>query len=140
MTPWRTPPKVLRNPKSKATRARHLHAAVQALIVACDMRNVPLARRVLRANVTLLVDGGGSIPVPRQPTRGAAAVASALMSMMSAHPDVVLTEHEVNALPGIVMRADGRVVGVISLMLPSRAISAIWVVLNPDKLTHWNIR
>jgi RNA polymerase sigma-70 factor (ECF subfamily) len=50
----------------------------------------------------------------------------------------VLTEHEVNALPGIVMRVDGRVVGVISLGLRGRAISAIWVVLNPDKLTHWN--
>ncbi|HWM16021.1 MAG TPA: hypothetical protein VNP97_05480 [Microbacterium sp.] len=138
MTPWQTPPKAPRSSKTNAARARHLHAAAQALIAACGKRSIPLVRRALRANVTLLVDAGGSIPAPRHPTRGAPAVAAALITVMSAHPDAVLTEHEVNALPGIVMRVGGRVVGVISLGLRGRGISAIWVVLNPDKLTHWN--
>jgi RNA polymerase sigma-70 factor (ECF subfamily) len=140
MTPWRTPPKVPRSSKASAARNRHLHAAVRALITAWDERSIPLIRLALRSDATLLIDGGGSIPAPVQPIRGAAAVASELMAMLSAIPDVELSERDVNALPSIVMGAGGRVVGVISLMISRRRISAIWVVLNPDKLTHWNAR
>jgi hypothetical protein len=140
MTPWRFPSEGPRSAKATAARTRHLHVAVQALIAACDARSIRLVKRVLHANATLLVDGGSGIPAPRRATRGAASVAAALVNTISMYPDVILTEHQVNALPGIVMRADGRVVGVISVMLRCRAISAIWIVLNPDKLTHWNVR
>lgn len=111
---------------------------MRALKTACDERSIPHLTRVFTRDAALLVDTGGHVPGPTREVRGDAAIAAVLIGMLSIHHDVSLAAAEINALPGLVMRSGDRVVGVMSAMVGGRGISELWVVVNPEKLRHWN--
>ena len=95
---------------------------------------------LLHADATILIDGGALVALDRRTAQGADAVATTLLDALAACAGVTLAVGEVNGAAGVIARAAGQVVGVVAIDVTGRTISRLWVVANPDKLAHWNVR
>ncbi|MGQ4343367.1 RNA polymerase sigma-70 factor [Streptomyces sp. SAS_275] len=96
-------------------------------------------RELLAGDARLVGDGGGKAPQVMGGVSGADNVARLLAAFALGFDrvGVTLRQHEVNGLPGAVLRdRDGRVVGIWSLETLDGRIVTIRSVMNPDKLTH----
>lgn len=121
---------------TKSVAAEHDRVA-RALIEATDAADAAALGRALRDDVTLTVDGGGLVPAPAAPLRGRVAVVRQLLRVLS-DPGVDTVVESVNGMPGVVVRRDGGVVGVLALRLQGSLVCEAWLVANPDKLASWN--
>lgn len=109
--------------------------AARHLIDAWRAQDAAVLTRVLHRRVVLTTDGLGS--TADHPVRGAPGVAAALLRMT---PPEVRHEWELSeatGMPGIVLRRDGRVHGVIVVETRRGHITRLWGVFNPLKLTTW---
>lgn len=113
-------------------------SAVHRLYLACAARDRSAIVRLLDPQVTAVIDSGGRVPAWRVPVVGPERVAALLLEILTQQPTVISRE-SVNGRPGLVLRAFGRVTGVLSVDVHSTLVTTIWIVLNPDKLRHWNI-
>lgn len=118
--------------------AAHRRAA-SALIAAIRKRDAAALGRLLHTDASLTVDGGGQVPAPHAPVRGRVAVVRQLLEVAGG-PEVDATVESVNGMPGVVVRRDGTVVGVLALRLSGTIVHEAWLVTNPDKLASWNRR
>jgi RNA polymerase sigma-70 factor (ECF subfamily) len=48
-----------------------------------------------------------------------------------------VTVESVNGRTGLVLRSAGQAVAVISVSVADSEVTAVWIVLNPDKLQRW---
>lgn len=138
MTPWRPTSwfaRGIRFPGGERARAAR---SARALSAAWQRRDEAALSRALTGDAELLVDAGAGIAVPVRQESGGRAVASALVGLLSALPDVGFADAQVNGTPGLVLRGDGRVVGVAAVGMRGRRVARVWLVLNPDKLAHWH--
>ena len=124
--------------RTTSVAAEHDRAA-RALIAATKATDAVALGRVLHYDATLTVDGGGRIPAPRAPLRGRVAVVRHLLQVL-ADPEVDTAVESVNGMPGVVVRRDGEVVGVLVLRVRGAVVREAWLVANPDKLASWNRR
>ncbi|HET6298584.1 MAG TPA: hypothetical protein VFG33_34745 [Kribbella sp.] len=69
---------------------------------------------------------------------GAGEVARLVADLLSGQPSTEVTLEQVNGRTGLVLRRAGRVIAVVSLSVGGSEVTAVWIVLNPDKLTSWN--
>jgi RNA polymerase sigma-70 factor (ECF subfamily) len=96
--------------------------------------------QMLAADVVAYTDGGGHVTAARKPVYGAEKVATFAINI--ARPgragDVAsLVAAWVNDGPGrLLLDAEGRVVGVLSLDILDDKVQAVHLVVNPEKLTH----
>jgi RNA polymerase sigma-70 factor (ECF subfamily) len=92
----------------------------------------------LHGAVEMIVDGGGRVPAPVTPVRGRDAAARALLEILhpDAHTSVLVAS--VNGAPALVVRRGTAVVAVVVVAFRGHRVATIWVVVNPDKLSHWN--
>ncbi|MFD6921294.1 RNA polymerase sigma-70 factor [Streptomyces sp. NPDC059944] len=101
--------------------------------------DVDALRELLAGDAQLVGDGGGKAPQLVGGVSGADNVARLLAAFAPGFDrvGVTLRQHEVNGLPGAVLRdRDGRTVGIWSLETLDGRIVTIRSVMNPDKLTH----
>lgn len=105
---------------------------VRRLAAACRTGD---ATALLAPDVVAVCDGGGRVPAPILPLRGAAEVAWLLHALL---PGNDLTVAGVNGRPGLVLRRAGRAVAVIAVTGDHDRVTALWVVLNPAKLRAWH--
>ncbi|MFF0186995.1 RNA polymerase sigma-70 factor [Streptomyces sp. NPDC005244] len=101
--------------------------------------DVDALRELLAGDAQLVGDGGGKAPQLVGGVSGADNVARLLAAFTPGFDrvGVTLRQHEVNGLPGAVLRdRDGRTVGIWSLETLDGRIVTIRSIMNPDKLTH----
>lgn len=101
--------------------------------------DVDALRELLSGDAQLVGDGGGKAPQLVGGVSGADNVARLLAAFAPGFDrvGVTLRQHEVNGLPGAVLRdRDGRTVGIWSLETLDGRIVTIRSIMNPDKLTH----
>ncbi|MET7939349.1 RNA polymerase sigma-70 factor [Streptomyces sp. NPDC005302] len=101
--------------------------------------DVDALRELLAGDAQLVGDGGGKAPQLVGGVSGAENVARLLAAFAPGFDrvGVTLRQHEVNGLPGAVLRdRDGRTVGIWSLETLDGRIVTIRSIMNPDKLTH----
>lgn len=122
----------LRKPWSR--RARRV---VASFMRACESGDRDGIARLMRRDAALTIDSGGSIPGAHR-AQGPDAVASAIAELLSRYPGFRMEPGHVNGRPGIVIVADGSVVGVINAVRHGDRVREMWIVVNPDKLRHWN--
>ena len=111
------------------------HAVVHRFATACRAGSSAAIRSLLAAGVTAVSDGGGRVAAELEPVHGPAQVARCLTDLL--RPEFALTVEAVNGQPGVVLRSVDRVVAVLSLKVTGPKVSTVWIVLNPDKLRHW---
>ncbi|GAB2831827.1 hypothetical protein ACFQ0P_08205 [Microbacterium insulae] len=92
---------------------------------------------MLRRDAVLTIDSGGTIPV-RPHARGRNDVARLILELMGHFPLLRLEPGHINGRPGIVLRSSGRVVGVLNAVRRGGAAQELWIVVNPEKLRHWD--
>jgi hypothetical protein len=106
-------------PRRRAERfdpATEHERAAQAFATACRVGDLPALRQLLATDATVVIDGGGT---------------------HAARCPGVLSVEQVNGRPGIAVRRADDVVAVISLSVRGARITAVWIVVNPDKLRRW---
>ena len=94
---------------------------------------------VLAEDVVLHGDGGGKVPAIARPLVGVERVSRAFWgwATQSFAWDARIEIRMVNGQPGgVILTADGGIVGVIALDIADGRVREIRNVLNPDKLDH----
>ena len=111
--------------------ARRRDAVVQAISAALHAGDERALANLMTAPVVAVTDGG----VVGEPVRGPRRVALGLLAVASGSE---VTMQGVNGESGLVVRRDGRVVGVVCFDIPRSKVTRVWLTLNPEKLRHWN--
>ena len=107
----------------------------QQFITACQEGDLAKLFNVLSADVILRGDGGGKINARRTPVIGAERVARFLKEVVVKYEgDRVLKLARLNGQPAMIEYHDGQVFSVTTFDFKDGRISAIYSVLNPDKL------
>lgn len=119
--------------RADASAAARNDRIARGLVAAAERRGIP---HLLRPDVELVVDGGGKVPAPAAPLRGRDEVAAFLAGVLG--PNADLAVEPVNGVPAVVIRGRDGVEGVLCLRASRDGIAEAWLILNPEKLAHWN--
>ena len=111
--------------------------AVHNLRRAAESGQPGILAAVLAPDVAMFTDSGGVVPVDARTLRGAETVARKICDVLEREP-TEMSEQPVNGQSGLVLRRAGTVVGIVSVNVREQLITDLWIVLNPDKLRHWN--
>jgi RNA polymerase sigma-70 factor, ECF subfamily len=97
---------------------------------------------LLAADVVAYADGGGKVKAVQKPIEGADKVARLMVAI--SRPDrgaagVTFEAGAINGRPGRILRdGTGAITGILALDVAGGRISAVRIVINPDKLAHLN--
>ncbi|TYB50068.1 hypothetical protein FXF69_12055 [Actinomadura chibensis] len=125
------------DPSDPALLARHDHVA-RRFAAACGSGDAAALRAVLAADAMVVSDGGGKVRAPVHPTHGADAVARFVTTLLAGQPGTAITVEPVNGRAGLVLRRAGQAVAVVGVSVAEARVTAVWIVLNPDKLRRWH--
>ena len=95
---------------------------------------------VLAADAVAVCDGGAKVRAPVHPIHGAHEVALLVDALLTGRSDAVLTVEAVNGHAGLTLRRAGTAVAAVSVGVAGTEVTAVWIVLNPDKLRGWHRR
>jgi RNA polymerase sigma-70 factor (ECF subfamily) len=128
-----------RRVRAQAPPRRRVDAAEHRRVLAAFLdaaRRGELADLValLDPDVVARTDGGGTVPAPPEPVRGAARVAALLIGLGRLYPGVELRVVSVAGAPGLVSIGGDTLVGVTSVEVVTGRLAEINVVVNPAKL------
>lgn len=112
-------------------------STVHKLRLAAESRNPGILAAVLDPEVAMFTDSGGTVPVDPRTVRGRNDVAQKISTVLDLDPTEI-SEQEVNGQSGLVLRRDGRVFGIVSVNVRDQLVTDLWIVVNRDKLRHWN--
>ena len=92
---------------------------------------------LLAPDAVLVSDGGGQVAAPLRPVRGVSEIAR-LVTVHCGQPSADLSVERVNGRPAIVVRRSGQARAVLCLDVAGDAVTHLWLILNPAKLTAWH--
>ena len=113
---------------------------VRRFAEACQSGDIAALRDALDADATAVCDSGGVVPAPPEPIHGAQEVARLVAVLLVGQPNAELTIEAVNGRTGLALRRTGRAVAVVSVGTAESKVTAVWIVLNPAKLSGWHRR
>jgi len=122
---------------ARTSTPRQNRVAVHDLRVASESGDARAIAALLDPSAEMVTDGGGRVAADARLVRGPAAIAARICDVLEQQP-AQISEREVNGVPGLVLTRQGRVAAVVCVSVRRRRITDLWVVLNPDKLRHWN--
>lgn len=123
-----------RRPRETAAPAE-VRAALASFQRAVDTGDIQGLLNVLSPEVVLLSDGGGLKQAALRPILGAEKVLRFFAGIMAKAPGPVTSEPtQVNGTPGLIMRIDGELDGVLAVRLEASQVTGIYYVRNPEKL------
>ncbi|PZG50603.1 siderophore-interacting protein [Spongiactinospora gelatinilytica] len=117
---------------------RVVQRVVRRFAAASEAGDAAALRAVLAANAMVVSDGGGRVRTAVRPTHGADAVARFVTELLAGQAGTELSVGPVNGRAGLVLRQAGRAVAVVAVSVAGTEVTAVWIVLNPDKLRHWH--
>jgi RNA polymerase sigma-70 factor (ECF subfamily) len=113
---------------------------VRRFAEACRRGDITALAAVLDVEASATCDGGGLVPGPNEPVRGAADVARLVMTSLCGQAGVELTVESVNGRSGLALRCASRAVAVVGAETAGSKVTTLWIVLNPAKLGGWHRR
>ena len=117
--------------------ANRREAIVLAFAVAANTGDLAGLVAMLDPRVELRADGGGVVSAALKPVRGVDHVSRFLIGVMAKHPDWQLRPLDLVDGPGLALADAHEIYAVISLGLTEGAVTDVWLMRNPDKLTGW---
>ncbi|MEV6770458.1 sigma-70 family RNA polymerase sigma factor [Nocardia sp. NPDC051030] len=113
-------------------------APFQKLLTAARSGAIDALEALLAADIVATADGGGRVGAPRHPISGRDRVARYLAGLLARDlPGLEITIEEVNAAPAFVARVAGTAVLIATADLVEDRVSALRLVVNPDKLAYF---
>jgi RNA polymerase sigma-70 factor (ECF subfamily) len=122
-------------PRFKPAPADHARL-IAAFTDAVASSDAAALTRLLREDATLHTDGGGKVQAALNPITGREKIIRFLIAQASALSHLQLSPARVNGLPGLIARSPTGRRDVIAFDVRDGALANIYVVANPDKLTH----
>jgi RNA polymerase sigma-70 factor (ECF subfamily) len=111
---------------------------VRRFAAACESGDTAALEAVLAADAVVVSDGGGKVRAAVRPVHGASEAARFVAALLTGEPGTDFAVEPVNGRAGLVLRRGGQAVAVVSLSVAGVEVTAVWVVLNPDKLRSWH--
>jgi RNA polymerase sigma-70 factor (ECF subfamily) len=132
-----------------AQRRPHLQRSTQTMLdrhtrvvrrfaAACESGDTAALEAVLAADAVVVSDGGGKVRAAVRPVHGASEAARFVAALLTGELGTDFAVEPVNGRAGLVLRRGGQAVAVVSLSVAGVEVTAVWVVLNPDKLRSWH--
>lgn len=113
---------------------RRLLESFQQACMAGDLAGL---ERLLAEDAVSISDGGAKIHAAKRPVQGAARIAKLYLNIFRRSPSGASFEiADMNGLPSLVARIDGRVRLILDIETDGTRIVSIRAVANPDKLAH----
>ncbi|MCE7003768.1 hypothetical protein LWC34_13160 [Kibdelosporangium philippinense] len=103
--------------------------------LACESGSAAGLSLLLDPDVTAFFDSGGTLPRAARPICGIAETTTAVLDLLVG---AAISVQSVNGRAGLVVRCCDRVSAVASFSVCAGLVTEIWLVVNPDKLRHWN--
>lgn len=129
----------LRNKRrSEPRNTRRLLAILEELRETLSAGHARTVERVLHPRVTLVVDSGGLTQAPTEAICDRKAVAFTLLALLGPATVTDAAVVSANATPALAFARKGQVIGILTVRAKRDLASDVWVVINPDKLRHWN--
>ena len=114
---------------------------VAAFAHACTGGDLMALTQVLDPDVVSRSDGGGIVAAGTRPIHGVERVARLLVGLarrgVTEGLDVAWRPAPVNGRTGLIVEANGAIVGVVDLAIRDGRVAELATVVNPDKLTRW---
>ena len=121
-------------PRSRPDPAEH-RAAVGHFLEATLTGSLQALLDVLSPDVVLRSDGGGKASAALKPVFGPENVARLMLGLASKYAAGAVPEFvELNGLPAVAFREDGKVTTVFQLSLAKGQVHRVYAIRNPDKL------
>ncbi|MBF5001438.1 RNA polymerase sigma-70 factor [Nocardia sp. BSTN01] len=120
---------------AEPARARELF---QRFLVAARAGDITALEQMFTADIVSVADGGGKMSAARRPVVGAGRVARYLAGLFHREvEDLELSIEEVNGAPAAVARVHGELLLIGAADVADERISAIRILVNPDKLAYF---
>lgn len=117
---------------------QHADEIVHAFVSAAATGDVAQLASLLAEDAVLYTDGGGKRRAALNPIYGRDKIARFFDGVRTKNPfPTQITPARINGLPGFVLEVDGQP-ETMAFEIHGRAITAIYGVRNPDKLSHLN--
>lgn len=127
---------VRENRATAVPRAEH-DRVVRAFQEATRSGEVAPLLRFLAPDVELRSDGGGVVSAARNVVSGAENVARFLLGIAAKRPAMTMEQQQFGDGLGFIFREEGDVIAVMNVDVSQGAITQVWIVLNPAKLSSW---
>jgi len=125
-----------RRPRA-AVSQRQTKAALQSFQRAIETRDLQGLLDVLAPDVVLIGDGGGLKQAGLRPVVGADKAIRYILGGIGKTPATLTSEPTVvNGNPGLVLRLDGELDGVMAIRVDDGRITGVYYVRNPEKLSR----
>ncbi|MEV4239484.1 RNA polymerase sigma-70 factor [Nocardia sp. NPDC049737] len=117
-----------------ADQAREL---IERSLKAARVGDIEALERLLAADVVSTADGGGQVTAARRPIVGAPAVARYVAGLFRWEvPGMVMALEEINGALAVVVRLAGEPALVVGVDTLEDVVTALRLIVNPEKLTH----
>lgn len=122
---------------TKAAQSELLKLRVEQFVHALVSGNAGQLVSILKSDAKLYSDGGGKVTAAIRPILGAERISMFLFGLVSKMPaDFSYRIASVNGQPGIVSYIGSQMNNVMTFHIVDNTITDIYIVVNPDKLTH----
>lgn len=125
--------------RARSAGPREHDQVVRAFAAAARSGDLQQLIAVLDSDVVLQSDGGGVVSAARRPISGVDRVARFLAGLAHKHAVSAVTEQATHDGLGLVLWDDGRIMAVATLDVADGLVTQLRIVLNPHKLTLWNL-
>jgi RNA polymerase sigma factor (sigma-70 family) len=124
--------------RRRAVSHREHDEVVRSFAAAVRSGDLAALISVLDPDVVLRADGGGFVTAARNPVFGADRVARFVLGVVEKGKGGDVLEQQTNDGLAFTYWDEGRIVGVVTIVVAAGVVSDVWMVLNPQKLTMWN--
>lgn len=111
---------------------------VRGFGAACRVGDERMLSALLAPSVVLVVDSGGRVDAPLAPTFGVASVTGHTLTLLGPESGLLSSAQSVNGETALVFRRGETVEAIACLEVRDGLTYAVWLTVNPHKLTHWN--
>ncbi len=118
---------------------QQLRNYVERFTAALQKGEVSEMMKLLQKDAVFYADGGGKVAAALKPIYTAERIIQLFLSVVKKYPkDTVFNFKKVNGGPGIMVMINGCLAYVVSFEFKEGKIQSIYMVANPDKLSHLN--
>ena len=131
-------PRGLTPPRSATSIDPKHQQLLSAFIIASQSGDIEALTRLLASDARIVTDGGGKVPAALNVIEGADRVAAFVAGVVRKGftGDMSIRFQMVNGLPGLLIVGPNGLVQTSAFEFDGDAVTAIYIVRNPDKLKH----
>ncbi|WHY86117.1 RNA polymerase sigma-70 factor [Neobacillus novalis] len=132
---------ITNSPKASTLDLHAMKSSIEQFTLAFQKGNIDKMLGLLRTDAVFIADGGGKVTTAIKPIYTSKRIVSLFSSILKQLPENYKFEFkEVNGSPGVILTINGYVAYVLSFEFQANQIARIYMVANPDKLGHLQIR